>query len=106
VAPAIKAVERVILGAYGVMLTPSDWLEAYEIEYLVSTVQRVLYASRTDGTGLPVGLCRLVGRHMETLRSVSNVSNGNKKKYDHKQAIPPSCGPRRSSCHYFINQIF
>ncbi|QQP41984.1 Uncharacterized protein FKW44_016512 [Caligus rogercresseyi] len=50
VAPAIKVVEREILGAYGVMLTPSDWLvsispiyqEAYEIEHLVSTVQRVL----------------------------------------------------------------
>ncbi|QQP51809.1 Hypothetical protein FKW44_013263, partial [Caligus rogercresseyi] len=44
VAPAIK-------GAYGVMLTPPDLLvstsptyqEAYEIEHLVSTVQRVLY---------------------------------------------------------------
>ncbi|QQP41880.1 Hypothetical protein FKW44_016376 [Caligus rogercresseyi] len=60
VAPAIKAVEGVIFGAYGVMLTPPDWLvstsptyqEAYEIEHLVSTVQRVLYASRTGGSGL------------------------------------------------------
>ncbi|QQP36963.1 Hypothetical protein FKW44_022219, partial [Caligus rogercresseyi] len=42
--PAIKAVEGVIFGAYGVMLTPPDWLvstsptyqEAYEIEHLVS----------------------------------------------------------------------
>ncbi|QQP53120.1 Hypothetical protein FKW44_005478, partial [Caligus rogercresseyi] len=44
--------------------------EAYEIEHLVSTVQRVLYASRTGGSGLPVGLHRLVGRHIEALRSV------------------------------------
>ncbi|QQP58259.1 Hypothetical protein FKW44_003517, partial [Caligus rogercresseyi] len=61
IAPAIKAVEREISGAYEVMLTPSDWLvsisptyqEVYEIEHLVSKVQRVLYASRTDGIGLP-----------------------------------------------------
>ncbi|QQP32302.1 Hypothetical protein FKW44_024559, partial [Caligus rogercresseyi] len=78
----IKAVEGVIFGAYGVMLTPPDWLV-----HLVSTVQRVLYASRTGGSGLPVGLHRLVGRHIENLRSVSKASNDNNGEYKCKQSI-------------------
>ncbi|QQP52112.1 Uncharacterized protein FKW44_004139, partial [Caligus rogercresseyi] len=50
--PVIKAVEDIILEEFGVPLTPTDWLvstsptyeEAYEIEHLISTVQRTLYA--------------------------------------------------------------
>ncbi|QQP48707.1 Uncharacterized protein FKW44_009102, partial [Caligus rogercresseyi] len=55
--PVIKAVEDIILKEFGVSLTPTDWLvstsptyeEAYEIEHLIYTVQRALYASRTCG---------------------------------------------------------
>eukprot|EP00096_Caligus_rogercresseyi_P001811 TRINITY_DN1306_c0_g1_i16.p1 TRINITY_DN1306_c0_g1~~TRINITY_DN1306_c0_g1_i16.p1 ORF type:complete len:210 (-),score=10.64 TRINITY_DN1306_c0_g1_i16:307-936(-) len=76
--PVIKAVEDIILEEFGVSLTPTDWLvstsptyeEAYEIEHLISTVQRALYASRTCGGGLPVGLQDLVRRSMEILRSI------------------------------------
>ncbi|QQP54804.1 Uncharacterized protein FKW44_007752, partial [Caligus rogercresseyi] len=76
--PVIKAVDDIILEEFGVPLTPTDWLvstsptyeEAYEIEHLISTVQRALYASRTCGGGLPVGLQDLVRRSLEILRSI------------------------------------
>ncbi|QQP41374.1 Uncharacterized protein FKW44_015723, partial [Caligus rogercresseyi] len=75
IVPVVKSVEEKIQRTYGEHLEPPDWListspnyeNAFQIEFIISKVQGVLYASRVKGNPLPIGLDKFVERYISLL---------------------------------------